>query len=133
VAQRNVDLIEAGWRAYAEGGIEATLEFFAEDCVCVDFPELPDAGEHHGRDGAREWYESFARSFGDLEIQPVDIIDGGEEVVVAVASITARGKGSGAEVATTAAWVYEVREDRIRRALAFMSRSQALRAAGLEG
>lgn len=113
------------------GGVDGVLDYFAEDCVCEDFPDMPDRATYEGKAGLRERDEHFAEIWGDLVIEPVEFIDAGEDIVVTVLSIRARGKGSGAPVDAPSAFVDELRGGKIVRNRAFTSKSQALQAAGI--
>jgi ketosteroid isomerase-like protein len=84
-----------------------------------------------GREGVLARYNRFGESWGDLVIEPVEFIDAGEDVVVVVSSMRGRGKGSGAAVDASIAFVTELRDGQIVRDRAFSSRSDALEAAGL--
>ncbi len=131
MSQENVEVVRRAWRAYNDGGIEAAAEYFAHDCVCEDVPGLPDRATYRGREGARERDRHFRETWGDLGWEPLEFIDAGAEVVVAVIVMRAQGRDSGAPVEVQVAFVDEVRDGRIVRDRAFMSRSQALEAAGL--
>ena len=47
----NVEVVRQGWTAYDERGVDSLLDLFAEDCVCEDFPEMPDRAVYKGRRG----------------------------------------------------------------------------------
>jgi ketosteroid isomerase-like protein len=131
MSEENVEVVRQVWRAYKDGGIDAALDYIAEDCVCDDFPELPDRATYRGREGFRERYWHFVNSWGDFALEPVEFIDAGGDVVVADVAMTGRGKGSAAPMDASAVFVYEVRNDKIVRDRPFTSRGQALEAAGL--
>ena len=131
MSQENVEIVRQGWQAFSDGGIDATLVYYAEDCVSEDFPELPDRATYEGRKGLRDRNRQFADSWGDLVIEPVEFIDGSDDVVVAVVAIRGSGKGSGAPLDAPAAFVYELRDGKIVRDRPFTSRNQTLEAAGL--
>ncbi|HXE98709.1 MAG TPA: nuclear transport factor 2 family protein [Solirubrobacterales bacterium] len=132
MSQENVELVREAWGAFLTGGIDAALDYYAEDSVCEDWPELPDRSTYEGREGLRERNQQFAEGpWRDFDFEPTDFIDAGEGVVVAVVALRGHGRGSGVPVDTVAAFVYEVRVGRIARDRAFTSRSQALEAAGL--
>jgi len=131
MSRENVELARRGWKAFTDGGVDATLDYYAEDCVCEDFPELPDQATYEGKEGVRKRNQQFADAWGDVALEPVEFIDAGEGVVVVVIEIRGSGRGSGAPVDSLAAFVYEVRDGKIARDRAFTSRSRALEAAGL--
>jgi ketosteroid isomerase-like protein len=130
MSEENVEVVRAAWRAYQERGRDAALEYFAENCVCEDFPELPDRATYTGRDGWLERDRQFRRPWADIVFKPAEFIDAGSEVVV-VATMHGHGKGSSAPMQTTFAFVYEVRDGSVVRDRAFTSRGHALEAVGL--
>ncbi len=131
MSQANVDVARRVWKAYnGEGGVEAALEYFAKDCVCEDFPELPDRAVYAGWEGLLERNRQFVETWGDFVMEPVEFIDMGDDVVIAVIAMTGRGEESGVPLDAPAVFVYEFRDGAIVRDRAFTSRSQALEAAG---
>ena len=131
MSRENVELVREAWRTFTERGIDAALDYFAEDCVGEDFPELPDGTIYHGKEGIRERNRQFSETWGDLVWKPVEFIDAGGGVVVAVTAVRGHGQGSETPMQAEASWVYEVRDGLIVRDRAFRSRSEALEAAGL--
>jgi ketosteroid isomerase-like protein len=131
MSQENVEVVREVWRTYNDRGIDAALDYIAEDCVSEDFPELPDRATYQGREGFRKRYWNFVETWGDFAMEPVEFIDAGGNVVVADIAMTGRGRGSDAPMDAAAVFVYEVRNGRIARDRPFTSRSQALEAAGL--
>ena len=91
MSQENVEIVRI-WRAYNDGGIEAAAEYFAHDCVCEDVPGLPDRATSRGSEGAREPDRHFKETWGDLGLKPLEFIDAGAEVVVAVIVMRAHGR-----------------------------------------
>ena len=131
MSRENIEVVRQAWKAYtSEGGPEAALEYFAKDCVCEDFPELPDRGVYAGWEGLLERNRQFVETWGDFVMQPVEFIDMGDDVVIAVIAMTGRGGESGIPLDAPAVFVYEFRDGVVVRDRAFTSRSQALEAAG---
>lgn len=137
VSQGNVELVRHAWKAVQDHGLDAALDmsadWFGDDCVFEDFPEIADRGAYVGQAGLRERTMHFAEIWGDFVMEPREFIDDGERVVIAVVDLTGRGKGSGAPLDAQAFFVYELDAGLIVRDRAFTSRSQALEAAGLAG
>jgi ketosteroid isomerase-like protein len=104
MSDENVEVVREAWSAYGEQGIDAALEYFAEDCVCEDFPELPDRATYRGRVGWRQRDGRFRRPWADLVLEPAEFIDAGGEVVV-VATMPGHGEGSDVPMQTTFAFV----------------------------
>jgi ketosteroid isomerase-like protein len=131
MSQENVEVVRQAWRSYTDQGIDAALEYYSEDCVSEDLPELPDRATYQGREGLWERNRHFVEIWGDFVAEAVEFIDAGD-VVVAVIAMRGRGKGSGAPFDLRPYFVYEVRDGSIVRDRAFTSKAQALEAAGLE-
>jgi ketosteroid isomerase-like protein len=131
MSRENVEIAREAWKAFTDRGVDATLDYYAEDCMCEDFPELPDGTTYEGRKGVLDRYRQFADTWGDFVMEPVEFIDAGAGVVVAVIAMAGSGRGSGAPMDAPAAFVYEMRDGKVVRDRAFSSRSQALEAAGL--
>jgi ketosteroid isomerase-like protein len=131
MSQENVEIVREAWAAFVERGVAGAVEYYAEDCVVEAFPEAPDRETRDGRDGVRERYRDFSEAWGDLTMEPVELIDAGAETVVAVVAMHGRGEGSGAVIDGPIVFVYELRDDMIIWDRPFRSKRQALEAAGL--
>ena len=130
MSRENVEVVRGAWSAYTDRGIDAALDYYSEDCVCEDLPELPDRATYQGREGLWERNRHFVEIWGDFMAEAMEFIDAGD-LVVAVIAMHGRGKGSGAPFDLLPYFVYEVRDGRIIRDRAFTSKAQALEAAGL--
>jgi ketosteroid isomerase-like protein len=134
MSQENVEIVRRAWEVYVDHGWmhDAVLdEYFTEDCVVEDYPEMPDRASYVGREGVRERDRHFAEIWGDFVIEPVEFIDGGSDVVVVTVAIRGHGIGSGAPIDAPTAFVTELRDGKVVRDRAFTSKSQALEAVGL--
>jgi ketosteroid isomerase-like protein len=91
-----------------------------------------DAGQH-GLDEVlavqRAWLEQWERPF---RVEADEFLEAGDLVVVLVRWF-GRGKGSGAEVESEGAHVWEIRDGKAVRWDVYRDRSEALAAAGLAG
>lgn len=131
MSKENVEVVRGLWSAYETAGVHAASTYYADDCTLEDLPDLPDGQTYVGGAGLRERYRQFVETWGDFTIEAVEFIDGDDDVVV-VAAITARGPGSGLPLGGQLALAYEVRDGKIVRDRVFPSRGEALRAVGLE-
>jgi ketosteroid isomerase-like protein len=87
---------------------------------------------YRGKEGLRQRLKNFRASWGDdLVLAPVEYIDGGGDMVIAVLGMVGHGDGSGVPLDAEAFFVLELRDGLIVRDRPFTSRSQALQAAGL--
>jgi ketosteroid isomerase-like protein len=131
MSEENVEIVRRSLRAYAAGDMEGMLSG-------VD-PE----GELHsaiiggaegkvfrGHDGWRRWYAESMESFEELRTELTEYRDLGDRIA-AFGHIHARGRGSGLELDSPTGWVFTVRRGKVVKAEGFLSRAQALEAAGL--
>ena len=132
MSQANVEPVRRAWRDFREGGVEATLPYYAEDCVCEDLPGLPDRAVYRGRQGVLERNRHWVEMWRDWDLVPVEFIDAGDDVVVVVTAIHGHGRQSDAPIESRVVFVYDIRDGKAIRDRAFTSRSDALEAAGLQ-
>ena len=125
-----------GFHGVNRGDLELLLTVYDEDVItCFDAsgdfipPDL--VGEHRGRDGFRRLFESWQAAWNDLTVEPRELIDAGDRLVVTV-DIGGTGKGSGVRAALRYYDVYTLHDGLISRHEMFPDRAAALAAAGLD-
>ena len=69
--------------------------------------------------------------FDDFKVEPMELIDAGEDQIIAVGRISGRAKLSGVETDLTSAALYTIRDGKIARGREYWTKEQALEAAGL--
>ena len=79
----------------------------------------------------REYDEVDGEAWEERRIEPESFLDAGDQVVVLLHEYR-RGRGSGVEVESETAAVFEVRGGRVVRMQGFLDRAAARAAAGLE-
>ena len=92
---------------------------------------LDDRGPVHGKDAMRAYAQDWLDTFDDFTTEPVEVIDVGDDRVVAVLKASGRARLSGIETDLTYAVVYTFRDGKIARGREYMERDEALEAAGL--
>jgi ketosteroid isomerase-like protein len=83
-----------------------------------------------GHDGFRRFFQTMREAFGDFLWEPQEFLDHGDHVLVATRFV-AEGRGSGVPVEAMVYNVWTVRRGKAVRVSGYLSRSQALEAAGL--
>ena len=112
-----------------EEGVEAALAWFAEDFEGVVPPDLsaePDA--YVGHDGVRRYFDSFREIVDDLRFDADEIIDVGEERVVARGCITGRGRVSGIPTELITPLAIRLRDGKLTRMDAYAEWDDAVAA-----
>ena len=133
MSKENVGVVQAATDAFARDGVDGWLEYFTDD---VDYRAaegaIDDRGPIHGKDELRAYAEDWTEMFDDVRFEPVEVIDAGDDTVIAVMRISGRPKGTSAETLTlSVAGVNTIRDGKIARAREYWTREEALEAAGL--
>ena len=133
MSKENVGVVQAATDAFARDGVDGWLEYFTDD---VDYRAaegaIDDRGPIHGKDALRAYAEDWTEMFDDVRFEPVEVIDAGDDTVIAVMRISGRPKGTSAEALTlSVAGVSTIRDGKIARSREYWTREEALEAAGL--
>lgn len=125
-----VEIVRRMYVAREGGDVDGVLSCFHPEVVVDPRPRM-DTGIVHGREELvrviGEWTGEFDEWREDID----EISDLGGQVYV-VATQRGRGKGSGMEIETRYALLYEVRGDQITRMTLFREPAEALAAAGVQ-
>jgi ketosteroid isomerase-like protein len=132
MSQENVEIVKANFEAFASRGLDGWMEHFADD-VEYRAPEgsLDDVGAIHGKTALRAFLQQWIDMFEGFWFEAVEFIDAGEDQVVVIERFGGRAKISGIETEQTQAVVSTIRDGKIARCREFMTRDEALEAAGL--
>jgi ketosteroid isomerase-like protein len=124
---RDVQAVRGSYEALNEGDIEATLAVLAPDAEWHESSALPDTGTFRGRDAVRAFLDDFLQSWERFHQQVEEVVAEGDRVALMI-HLTARGRGSGAEVDARYAHVWTIRDGLGVRVDAYYDRDAALRA-----
>jgi len=132
MSQENVESVRTALDAMARSGLDALAEHWTDD---IDHRAiegaLDDRGPMHGQEAVRAYLQDWFDTFDDLTIESKELIDAGEDQVVAVLRISGRARLSGVETDLTFAILYTLRDAKIARGREYATRDEALEAAGL--
>jgi ketosteroid isomerase-like protein len=131
MSDENVMLVRQMLDAFNRGDVAAVIATFDENCKLDEPPEVPDAPTvgFRGHDGIREWMANL-RDVAGVQFEPISATASGD-VVVSEWESRGLGKASGVPIEWTTFVVIHVRGGKIVRAQGFLSRDEALEAAGL--
>jgi ketosteroid isomerase-like protein len=131
MSEENVEIVRNMAAAFNRGDLGTWYEGLADD---IDHRAvegaLDDRGPIHGKGALRAYVEDWVSMF-DFRSEPVELIDAGEDRVIAVTRISGRAKLSGVETDLTYAALYTIRGGKIVRGREYWTRDEALEAAGL--
>jgi len=133
MSQANVEIIERLFAAFNRRDDLAALvnQFFDPTVVWEGIDDALDRGPHRGREELLAHLRSSMATLDAFRTEPEEIIDAGENVVVAQRSHGVL-KGSNTEVDQRFAIVWEIRDGKVVSHKQYRHLAQALKAVGLE-
>ncbi|MFL5906448.1 MAG: nuclear transport factor 2 family protein [Solirubrobacterales bacterium] len=123
-------MLEQGRDAYNNRDPEAWVAIWNSDCEWHPFLTARVEGDpgYHGHNGMRAWFEDVDEMYSEMHVELDTFREVGDRLLV-LGQMTARGRGSGAEVSSDVAWVFEPRGEKFQRGWAYNSHEEAERAA----
>ena len=129
MSQEDVKIVKGSLAALADQGLDAMAEFWSSDVDWRAIEGAPDdVGEMHGREAVRRYFQEWIDMFDNITNVPEELVDVGDDRVVAVQHATARAKASGVETEIRYAVVYTLRDGKVVRGREYLSLDQALEA-----
>jgi ketosteroid isomerase-like protein len=131
MSQENVEIVRRVYDAAAGRDAASVLALYSHD-VELDATRLGlgELGIYHGHEGLRSLFGEFHEVWGQIEYDYEELIDAGQHVV-AVVTRHARGRASGIETKQPFTLVWTIRDGKVARVAWFLTRAEALEAAGL--
>jgi ketosteroid isomerase-like protein len=134
VPEESVRTVRDCLQAYADGGLDAMAEYWDEEVSWRAIEGAPDdVGEMRGPERLRRYFQEWVDLFEGITNVPEELIDIGDNRVLAVQRAAGRAKLSGAETEIRFAVVYTVRDGKIVRGREYLDRGEALKALAAEG
>jgi ketosteroid isomerase-like protein len=127
----NVEIVQRALEAYSRGALEEMLPYLDPE---IEWHSAivggAEGNTYYGHEGFRSWFLESFESFDELRTELSEFRDLGDRVL-AFGQVHARGRESGVEIDSPTGWVFTVRRGKLAKAEGFLSREQALEAAGL--
>jgi ketosteroid isomerase-like protein len=132
MSRENVAIVRDSFTAFGRRGLDAMAEFWDADINWRAIEgAIDDVGEMHGPEAVRRYLQDWSDVFDNVTNVPEELLDIGDDRVLAVQHATGRAKASGVETEIRYAVVYTLRAGKIVRGREYMDRKQALEAVGL--
>jgi ketosteroid isomerase-like protein len=130
MSEQNLEVVRRSLDAWNRRDLDRALGEMHPDCV-ADWSASrgPQSGTYRGRERVRRFYEEWLELFDEVDVQPEELIDAGEHVVVPNRGF-ARGRG-GITVAASSTQVFTFREGKIVRLRLYQDKEAAFKAIGL--
>ncbi len=130
MSRENVELVQRGFDAYNRRDFPAFFELFHPELTYRNREDEPDVRLYQGLEDYKRYVESWLETFGDLQLEPQEFIDLGEEVI-AVAEVRGRGGSAVPEVHGSYAFLLGFRDGLIVQGREYATSEEALTAAGV--
>jgi ketosteroid isomerase-like protein len=131
VSQENVEVVTRSLKAFADEGLDALAEFWDADITWRAIPGAPDdVGEMRGRDAARRYTQDWLDTFENFAVVPEELLDLGDDRLLAVLRLEGRARQSGAQSELRYAVLYRLCAGKIVDVREYADRDQAVEALG---
>jgi ketosteroid isomerase-like protein len=132
MSQENVEVVRDAAAAFNRGDLDTWSEFWTDD---IDYRAIEgaidDRGPMHGKAAVRAYVQDWLDNFDNFRSEAVELLDAGEDTVIAVVRISGLAKLSGIQTDLTYAALYTIRDGKIAWGREYETRQEALEAAGL--
>jgi uncharacterized protein (TIGR02246 family) len=126
-------LVEDYYQALNQRDVEAVLSLFTKDAEYLPFNvSMVEGGSYQGHAGIRKFFQDAADTWEYLHAEPQTYRATGDQIVV-TGHLRCRGKQSGIDVDSPAAWVWTILGGKASRMRVYLDPQEALEAAGLSG
>jgi ketosteroid isomerase-like protein len=130
MSQENVEIIRRAFDAYERGDVAAMLKDAHPDQVT--YRADPDGATYHGAEGLMQAIAEWVEDFDEFTATAEEFIDANDHQVVVRVHQKAIGAQSGAPIEADFWFVHTLSAAKITRLDMFVSKAQALEAAGLK-
>ena len=132
MSEEDVELARQYVEAFNRGGLNATESLRHPEIEVFDPPDLPDADRYVGEAAVRKVVEGYLAIGWNGQFDVQEYIDAGDETVV-IWHMTGTSGGGGVPLDVPAlGHVYAFQDGKARRIRQYLSRAEALEAAGLQ-
>jgi ketosteroid isomerase-like protein len=129
VSEDNVQLVRRALDAFNRRDIEYVLAALDDDIELYPSEDFPEGGPFRGREGLRQLFGLLGDAFEDLKIEPEDVVDAGDKVVMLIHQ-SGRGRTSRALVDNRYTLVFALRDGLAVRIDGYRDHAAALADAG---
>jgi hypothetical protein len=121
----DVERVESSYEALNRRDIDGTIAALHDDAMWVEHSDLPEAGIYEGAGTIRNFLEHYLESWERFHQDIEEKVVRGHCALLFI-HLEARGKGSGIEVDSRYAHLWQLHEGRGTRVDAYYDRDQAL-------
>jgi ketosteroid isomerase-like protein len=131
MSQENVEIVRRLYDMFPAREFSAAEDLVHPDAVVDVSRNVFNPGVHRGIDGFRRFVEEVDEMWEDFQIEPEELIDTGDKVVVR-ARMSGRGRESGVETEMQIYGIWEFQDGKVLRFTGgYRDRGEVLKAAGV--
>jgi ketosteroid isomerase-like protein len=131
MSQENIQLARQYVEVFNAEGLDGTQHLRHPEIEVHDPPDFPDADRYFGEAAVRNLVESYKKLGWDGQFHCAEYLDAGQEVVV-LWQVAGRAALGGVPIEVPAfGHVYAFEDGKVRRIRQYLTRTEALKAAGL--
>jgi ketosteroid isomerase-like protein len=130
MSQGNVEVVRKSIESFQRGDYAKAMEALDPD-IEYDLTHFPDGKVYRGHEGVREAFRIWIGTWEDYRQELDELIDAGDNDVIALVREFGRGKASGIELERGTAGVWTLRNGKAVRIRFYERRETALEAVGL--
>jgi ketosteroid isomerase-like protein len=136
MSEENLEIVRRVYDAVARDDAASVLAAYDSevewDTSRAALGDLMGRRVYRGHEGLRVFFREYREAWEKIEDACKELIDAGDDRVISVVNVRARGRASGVEVELKQqAGVWTIRDGKIVRVVWFGTRADALQAAGL--
>ncbi len=131
MSEENLEILRRGYEAFNRGDPEAMVADIAPTCEYVGTGAVPGFPRvYQGPEGWKEAVSWMWDEFEDAHVEIRELVGTGDQVLASV-TLSGRGKQSGVETSLDHWALWTVHDGKIQRGQGFLTKHEALEAAGL--
>jgi ketosteroid isomerase-like protein len=134
MSQENMEIVRRWWEGFNETGMPP-LSLCDDEIELDNGPDFPVRGVFRGHDGVRRWRDQLFEIVEDARVDPEKIVDVHDDGEVVLMLLRATGKASYTQLEMEVEWaaIWTIRDGKVLRCQGYLSRADALQAAGVSG
>jgi ketosteroid isomerase-like protein len=131
MSQENLEVVRRWWASFNDEGMPS-LDLCDEQVEVRNPPAFPVRGSYHGHEGVRQWRADVFDVIDDVNVEAEKLFDAGDGETV-VMFLRLRGVAIYTRIPIDETWaaVWTIRGGKLVYAQGYISRREALEAAGL--
>jgi ketosteroid isomerase-like protein len=132
MSEENVEIVRRWWEGFNEDGMPP-LALCDEEIEIRNPPDFPVRGPYQGHSGVRRWRDQAFDIIDNARVETDDIVDVHDDGEVVLMLLRVTGTASHTEIEAHYEWaaIWTIRDGKVLRCQGYLSRADALEAAGL--